>query len=189
MTPLQYLHYKLQLSLHPPPWGIALDWLPFRSGQRPACGDNSHIQRVPRTQSYSNHLLVLHNTCHCLPLHQQICTPLSHRRISPELSHAAKVLVTTLSANSLPGRLNTSPLGCWCKMTSVSTHSVNWDFSQMDFSQNVTSDNPWGRVWPKDLFWKWTTNCGQVLTRQPTKGRVLKALLAWSNHRKVCFIV
>lgn len=58
-------------------------------------GKLTHPESTTHTQCYSYHLLVLHNTCHCLPIHHQICTPLSHWLISPELFHAANVLVTT----------------------------------------------------------------------------------------------
>lgn len=38
----------------------------------------THKHTLP--QSCSSHLLVLHNTCHCLPVHQQICTAPSRER-------------------------------------------------------------------------------------------------------------
>lgn len=127
-------------------WGNCTWLTPIQVRAKARVWGNEHIKWVPHMHSYSNHLLVLHNTCHCLPLHHQICAALSHQRISPELSQ-----VTSRFANSLPGGLDAGPLGCWCKTTLICTLGVKWDFSQMDLSQNVTSDNPRGREWAKRI--------------------------------------
>lgn len=92
-------------------------------GQRPVCGEvhtsQNHAMYCAsthtHTHSYSCHLLVLHNTCHCLPIHQQICTTLSLRQRRIARVHTLQQYNNSFT-NSLPGRLisdmRTGPLGC-----------------------------------------------------------------------------
>lgn len=128
---------------------------------------NSHIQRVPRTRSYSNHLLVLHNTAYPSTnrsalhsatnrYHQSSYRGISNKRSSSLLCLEESAAVLWAADANWPLPLPT-----------VSTEiSVRWTFPQ-----NVTSENSWGKVLPKDLFWKWTTSCGQAVIASPLKVR------------------
>lgn len=92
LAPCHYSSAKLQT--HPSPQAIEFNRHPSRfSGKGSRAGKFTHPTKkkrkentrgTPQThtlmQTYSSHLLVLRNACHCLPMHQPICTTLSHRR-------------------------------------------------------------------------------------------------------------
>lgn len=110
-------------------------------------GKLTHPENTTHTQCYSNHLLVLHNTCHCLPIHHQICTTLSHWQISPELFHAAKVLVTThFSAWKTRGRV------LWAA-------DVKWPLSLLTLSNNLSVR------WTPPKTWHLTIHEGECCQR------------------------
>ena len=142
----------------------------------PECAHTTHTHTL--TQSYSSHLLVLHNTCHCLPIHRQICTPLSHRRrcITETLARCRSI-----SNDALP-RFSASVFRH--EDRSLNVYRVETEIS-------VDCDGPLPKR-DSECF-----ESGPLITAKLPLASPLKkvescsprALLARGDHRKICFIV
>lgn len=124
-------HHYNTLSLTPPRQNshyIHLLWALHSTDTHPSRGKGlrvgkfTHSERIwiyySHLQIYSSHLLVLHNTCHCLPIHHQICTPLSHRRrcITRALTRCRSIAMHLIFLCLEDSYHDTSThlLGCWC---------------------------------------------------------------------------
>lgn len=83
----------------------------------------------------------------------------------------------------------TGSLGCWCNITPAAPCGINWDFSKLDFSKTWQLAIQEGECGQRICFESGPLIVARLSLASPLKDRVLEALLAWGDHRKICFIV